>query len=164
MNEQNLFETHLSTYLNNLVYNRMIMAFHSHPGHALGGEFVRRNAFYAKVLTHLIRREEPTFGSFVDIDESEDPEVVFQNGLYLYNKWASLGLSGAVYNYCQLMNRLISRTVLCNAKGERLELPDLCDDAYKIENFINKINTHVHAKTPNGKTLKRKFENLAVNA
>lgn len=164
MNEQRFIETHLSTYLNNLVYNRMIMCFHRHPGHALGAEFVRRNAFYAKVMAHLVRHEEPTFSSFADADENEDPETMFQNGLYLYHKWMTIGLSGAVFNYCQLMNRLIGHIVLSKSNGDKLDLPDLCNDARDIEAFIRKMCASMYIKDTCRKTLKKNFENLAVNA
>ncbi len=158
------FESRLTAYLNLIVRERIKPFLRAFPNHPLIREIFVRNAFYAKILTYSIAGREPTLACFEYLDINADPEVLYQNGLYLYRKWHSIGLDKAVFNYCQLVNRVLARIPFTNAGVGNNELPDMCQDEFNIRVYIKEMISKNVDGRPNQGDFKKKIKNLALNA
>ena len=128
-------ESHLSSYLDDLVKEKLEICFYKRLPSSLLASISKRNAFYSLILTCVFYEEEPTSYPFYK-SEIDDPESLYQNGLYLYEKWKKIGLEKAVFNYCQLMNRFMSQIPFPEGEASDYFLSDFCNEAPKISSVI----------------------------
>ena len=129
------YESRLTAYLNGLTRERVRPFIHLHPNHPLAKQMLLRNEFYAKILICTVVGQEPKLQSFMLL--TDDVEAMYQNGLYLYNKWREMGIDKAVFNYCQMMNRLFARIPYSQKEAAGESFPDLCNFEYEIRIFIH---------------------------
>ena len=156
------YESRLAAYLTGLTSKRVRPFFRLHPEHPIVKQLMLSNEFYAKILACVMTGQEPRLVSFLLFNG--DTDALYQNGLYLYAKWREMGIDKAVFNYCQLMNRLLARIPLSNAEAAGEKFPDLCDYEFEIREFIRGIFRKTPNNQPKNAGIKRKSRNLALNA
>ena len=157
-------ESRLTAYLNALVYDKTRPFSRLHPDHPILKELALRNEFYAKILICVLAGQEPRLGSFQLLHLHTDSDTLYQNGLYLYEKWKATGIDRAVFNYCQLMNRVLGRAAFTSDDIADGRFPDLCRYELEIRRFIRGMNKEKHRPQAEKLPKRKKFKNLALNA
>lgn len=156
------YESRLTAYLNGLTRKRVRPFFRLHPNHPLAKHMLMRNEFYSKILICSYLGQEPRLQSFLLF--GGDTETLYQNGIYLYNKWKAMGLDRAVFNYCQLMNRLFARIPVSKEEAAGELFPDLCNYEYEIRVFIYGMFGKKLDSSEISRTGIENNKNLALNA
>ena len=157
-------ESRLTAFLNALVYERIRPFSRLHPEHPIIKEIALRNDFYAKILICVLTRQEPRLASFEFLHPVTDADVLYQDGLYLYEKWRSMGIDQAAFNYCQLMNRVLARVNFTDEDIADARFPDLCKNEVEIRWFLRGLKTKKSDHKPTNHQNKKNFKNLALNA
>ena len=157
-------ENRLTAYLNGLAYERLRYFIRNHPSHPLEKELFTRNAFYSKVLVSVYYGQEPRLQAFDYLYENADPEILFQDGLYLYAKWKGMGIDRAIFNYCQIVNRLVARVPSVQlGLTENCSL-DFCVDELLIRNFFRQLKVKKADSKPKKTCRRKRRRKLAVSA
>ncbi len=135
----NCFDNGMSRFLSlteKMLHEITMVLYQKRKAYPIDKPLLERNAFYSMTLFCVYRGKEPSLGEAASSCDG-DYEETFSRALSLYEKWSSLGLSLAIYSYCDIMNDLLSASALSKCQSDYCILPNLRSKKEEILSFLN---------------------------